>query len=425
MDEHTTKKSDEKVGTEAPKIPTLNLPSTVPKSPSNSDLFDINSFLSFRENLSPRSPRSPRRPGVDLPGFSELHSDLFLSPRNSKPHVMDQPLPQIHEIQSNNSIDSIFQGKNGKKQNDPRLSHDFGTTPPPMFGFDSPFPSYKQNYQQQQQNQQNQQQPQNQQTIQHPQQQGKNNNNMNYTNVYNRPKNLVTSDKEIFKQVDVYGSNLVSKAKGKTESVMSPQKTKSFSPYKGPMSYPILQQQPQFESLQNFQKFQQQNNFGGGDQQHYQKPQQTNLIPMMPSQSRFLQIPQNYSSHTTPKLPIQQLDKDYKPYLSENPKGGGAIDPTQREMVKQILQKKKRPYDMMMQHPSQQQQQQQPEKIMNSVPLQKKQKHFLPPTSVQHLKEWFYDHLDHPYPSADQKENLSKLSGLTYLQSMGTFNEIN
>ena len=109
--------------------------------------------------MSPRSPRSPRRPGIDLPGFQELNSgsflflyffflifflDLFISPRSSKPHVMDQPLPQIHEISSNASIDSIFQGKNGKKQNyqnDPRQHSDFGTTPPPMYGFDSPFPS--------------------------------------------------------------------------------------------------------------------------------------------------------------------------------------------------------------------------------------------------------------------------------------------
>ena len=47
MDEHSNNKSSEKTTPAPPKIPTLNLPSTVPQSPST-DLFDINSFLSFR-----------------------------------------------------------------------------------------------------------------------------------------------------------------------------------------------------------------------------------------------------------------------------------------------------------------------------------------------------------------------------------------
>jgi len=51
----------------------------------------------------------------------------------------------------------------------------------------------------------------------------------------------------------------------------------------------------------------------------------------------------------------------------------------------------------------------------------KKQKHFLSQNSVQLLKEWFYEHLDHPYPSADQKESLSKSTGLTYLQVSNWF----
>jgi hypothetical protein len=51
----------------------------------------------------------------------------------------------------------------------------------------------------------------------------------------------------------------------------------------------------------------------------------------------------------------------------------------------------------------------------------KKQKHFLSGQSVQHLKEWFYEHLDHPYPSADQKEDLAKRTGLTYLQVSNWF----
>jgi hypothetical protein len=64
---------------------------------------------------------------------------------------MDQPLPQIHEISSGNSLDSHQQAKMSQKPyyhpNDPRNHSDtLGTTPPPTnnsmnFGFDSPFPS--------------------------------------------------------------------------------------------------------------------------------------------------------------------------------------------------------------------------------------------------------------------------------------------
>jgi hypothetical protein len=50
-----------------------------------------------------------------------------------------------------------------------------------------------------------------------------------------------------------------------------------------------------------------------------------------------------------------------------------------------------------------------------------RKKHFLNQESVSVLKAWFYDNLDHPYPTSDQKEQLSKQTGLTYLQVSNWF----
>jgi len=50
-----------------------------------------------------------------------------------------------------------------------------------------------------------------------------------------------------------------------------------------------------------------------------------------------------------------------------------------------------------------------------------RKKHFLSQESVAILKAWFYENLDHPYPTADQKEQLSKQTGLTYLQVSNWF----
>jgi hypothetical protein len=239
--------------------------------------------------------------------------------------------------------------------------------------------------------------------------------------------NVPFNDKDIFKQVDVFGSSLVSKAKLKTENILSPQKNKTAIPYKQ-MNYPILQQQPQFESLQHLnvrsnigvkyptsnQFMGQQNIFPNVDKKYPLPPPPSSISPMMMNQPKFLQLP----TQVIPKLPISQLEQ--KPYLNENPKNN-SIDSSQREMVQQILQKKKRPFDVMSQSSG--------NDLLSQD--QKKQKHFLPQTSVQHLKEWFYDHLDQyfifslisfsPYPTSDQKENLSKLSGLTYLQVSNWF----
>ncbi len=55
------------------------------------------------------------------------------------------------------------------------------------------------------------------------------------------------------------------------------------------------------------------------------------------------------------------------------------------------------------------------------INLKQKQKHFLPQTSVQKLKAWFFEHLDHPYPSAEEKETLARETGLTYLQVSNWF----
>jgi hypothetical protein len=201
----------------------------------------------------------------------------------------------------------------------------------------------------------------------------------------------------------------------KTENILAPQKNKtSTTPFKQ-MNYPILQQQPQFESLQhlnvrsNILKYpgntnQYMGQFPNGDKKYPLPPPPSSISPMMMNQQKFLQLP----TQVIPKLPISQLEQ--KPYLNENPKNN-SIDSSQREMVQQILQKKKRPFDVMASQSG--------SDLLSQD--QKKQKHFLPQTSVQHLKEWFYDHLDHPYPTSDQKENLSKLSGLTYLQVSNWF----
>jgi hypothetical protein len=50
-----------------------------------------------------------------------------------------------------------------------------------------------------------------------------------------------------------------------------------------------------------------------------------------------------------------------------------------------------------------------------------KKKHFLNQDAVAILKDWFYQNLDHPYPTSDQKEQLSKRTGLTYLQVSNWF----
>jgi hypothetical protein len=50
-----------------------------------------------------------------------------------------------------------------------------------------------------------------------------------------------------------------------------------------------------------------------------------------------------------------------------------------------------------------------------------RKKHFLNQEAVAILKAWFYDNLDHPYPTADQKEQLSKQTNLSYLQVSNWF----
>lgn len=50
-----------------------------------------------------------------------------------------------------------------------------------------------------------------------------------------------------------------------------------------------------------------------------------------------------------------------------------------------------------------------------------KSKHFLPSSAVQILKAWFFEHLEHPYPSSEEKEQLSQETGLTYLQVSNWF----
>jgi hypothetical protein len=121
-------------------------------------------------------------------------------------------------------------------------------------------------------------------------------------------------------------------------------------------------------------------------QQQMHTQQQMQMMPQMNQQQ--LQNPQIY------------------PYSGQKP--------MQKEVLKQILSKKKRygGFDQVTTGTK---------RDREESEESKKQKHFLSSNSVQLLKEWFYDHLDHPYPSADQKEDLSKRTGLTYLQVSNWF----
>lgn len=118
---------------------------------------------------------------------------------------------------------------------------------------------------------------------------------------------------------------------------------------------------------------------------------------------QYIQQPQNI-------FPNNQFQNQFYPFTQN--KNVQSKD-LHKDLVKQIiLQKRKR------QGFEGQQQTKVTDETVNPT---KKQKHFLSQTSVQILKEWFYDHLDHPYPSADQKEALSKQTGLTYLQVSNWF----
>ncbi|KAF0977153.1 hypothetical protein FDP41_003806 [Naegleria fowleri] len=53
--------------------------------------------------------------------------------------------------------------------------------------------------------------------------------------------------------------------------------------------------------------------------------------------------------------------------------------------------------------------------------LSKQRKHFLPTNATEVLKDWFLEHIQHPYPSGQEKQALSQQTGLSYVQVSNWF----
>ncbi|KAG2387298.1 hypothetical protein C9374_001630 [Naegleria lovaniensis] len=53
--------------------------------------------------------------------------------------------------------------------------------------------------------------------------------------------------------------------------------------------------------------------------------------------------------------------------------------------------------------------------------LSKQRKHFLPTDATEVLKDWFLEHIQHPYPSGQEKQALSQQTGLSYVQVSNWF----
>lgn len=140
-------------------------------------------------------------------------------------------------------------------------------------------------------------------------------------------------------------------------------------------------------------------------------PQMPTLLKTSPT-STPVRTQQYFSPTVTPKQPQQQtcsVGLNLANIPSEQALEGinSANSMHQRDLVEQLLNKRKRAFYEGM-------------KSLDDERASKK-KHFLPTTAVQRLKDWFYEHLDHPYPSAEDKESLSKDTGLTYLQVSNWF----
>ncbi|KAL0489879.1 hypothetical protein AKO1_006023 [Acrasis kona] len=63
-------------------------------------------------------------------------------------------------------------------------------------------------------------------------------------------------------------------------------------------------------------------------------------------------------------------------------------------------------------------------KLWEDTKVQKSRKrntHFLSSDAVNILREWFQDNIEHPYPTSSDKEELSRKTGLTYLQVSNWF----
>lgn len=134
-------------------------------------------------------------------------------------------------------------------------------------------------------------------------------------------------------------------------------------------------------------------------------------------------VPPQYVATSTPQQGIQSppppLFTTSPTSSNQSSKNDNQLSQNKRDFVQQLLNKRKRSTS----DPSGGNKR---AKTNNSSGVGsnkngKKQKHFLPQHAVQYLKEWFYEHLDHPYPSADQKDSLSKRTGLTYLQVSNWF----
>lgn len=58
---------------------------------------------------------------------------------------------------------------------------------------------------------------------------------------------------------------------------------------------------------------------------------------------------------------------------------------------------------------------------LQSLPMPKKRRGSLPPKAVNAYRAWFNDHIDHPYPSDEEKLKLSKKTGTTVNQVTNWF----
>jgi hypothetical protein len=59
--------------------------------------------------------------------------------------------------------------------------------------------------------------------------------------------------------------------------------------------------------------------------------------------------------------------------------------------------------------------------IAKQVPVRQSKKQFLPASAVDILKTWFYEHINYPYPTAEERAYLSEITGLTHLQITNWF----
>jgi len=57
----------------------------------------------------------------------------------------------------------------------------------------------------------------------------------------------------------------------------------------------------------------------------------------------------------------------------------------------------------------------------NEDDFDKQRKHFLPSNATDVLRDWFLDHITHPYPSGQEKQALAQQTGLSYVQVSNWF----